>query len=417
MTSIGERTEPPRADSPADPVRNESTPPTRSPWRMVGAIAIVAAGFLLVAAAYALSLQSNNPTTSDFIGYWVAGQQLAHHANPYDTQAIFQLEKRVGYDGLEPRLTPSPPVAVILLLPLGYLSVKLGLFLWTMIQFACLSLSLWLLWLRHGRPSTILHLFGFAFAPAIACLQAGQLGLFFLFALVLFLYFIETMPFLAGVFLLPCALKPHLFVPFGIALILWAMSKKSYRVLAGAGSIAVASSALTWLFDPQVWTHYFAMARSASLEDRYTPTLSVVFRQLVAWNAEWPRFVLLAVGCIWAVWYFWTRRDRWDWMDQGQTVLLASVVCSPYAWFTDESLLLPAVLTGVLRARQTHQSLVPFALASGVALAEIACAVKITTLFYIWTAPAWLACFVLATTQTNRDRQSRTASSAAPGNQ
>ena len=121
MTSIGGRIEPQRAKSPTAPVRNERTP---SPWRMAGAIAIVATGFLVVAAAYGLSLQANNPTTSDFIGYWVAGQQLAHDANPYDTQAIFQLEKRVGYDGLEPRLTPSPPVAVILLLPLGYLSVN-----------------------------------------------------------------------------------------------------------------------------------------------------------------------------------------------------------------------------------------------------------------------------------------------------
>jgi hypothetical protein len=36
---------------------------------MVGAIAIMAAGFLLVAAAYGLSVQTNNPTTSAFIGF------------------------------------------------------------------------------------------------------------------------------------------------------------------------------------------------------------------------------------------------------------------------------------------------------------------------------------------------------------
>jgi len=397
MAIVGESAGSKLVEAPMNPAETRNPPRPTSYWRIAAACGIVMAGFLAIAGSYALSLQGINPTASDFIGYWVAGQQLVRHANPYDLQAVLQLEKSVGYDGAEPRLTPSPPVGLLLLLPLGKLSVKAGLFVWTMTQFAALALSLTVLWLLHGRPPTRLHLFGFVFAPAIACLQAGQLGVFLLLSVVLFLYFIRTNPFLAGAVLLPCMLKPHLFVLFFLALILWAGFNQAYRVLEGAASIAAASSALTLFFDPAIWTHYVAMTRSATLQDRYTPTLGVAFRLMVAWNAEWPRFVPLAIGCGWAFWYFWTRRDHWDWMDQGLLVLLVSVLCSPYAWFTDESVLLPAVLTAAMCARQNNRSPLPIALAAGVALAELASGVKITTWFFLWTSPAWLACYLYGT--------------------
>jgi hypothetical protein len=369
----------------------------RSFARKLAAACIVIAGFLLIATSYGLGMQGNNPASSDFIGYWVAGQQLAHHSNPYDERAIFQLEKSVGYDGNEPRLTPSPPIALVVLLPLGWLGLKAGLFLWTITQFACLALALRILWFAHCRPPTQLYLFGFVFAPAIACLQAGQLGIFLLLSVALFLYFLQTRPFLAGAVLLPCALKPHLFVPLAVVFLLWSASNKAYRAALGCASAMLVSSLLTLLFDPGVWAHFSAMSHASSLQDRYTPTLSVVFRMLVAWNAQWPRYVLLVIGCGWALRYFWIRRERWDWVEDGQLVLLVSVLCSPYTWFTDESILLPAVLWSILRANQLHRSLLPIAFAAAVALAEIGASVKITTLFYLWTTPAWLACYLYST--------------------
>lgn len=412
MTSLGDCAGPEHAEFSTEPAKG--APPPGGPWRKAAACLIVAAGFSLVAAAYAMSLQGKNAAATDFIGYWVAGQQLAHHANPYDPVAAFVLEKAAGYDGSEARLTPSPPVALFLLAPFGYLGAKAGLFAWTMLQFMSLSLALRVLWQVNGRPSTMLHLFGFVFAPAIASLQAGQLGLFLLLAIVLFLYFVQTRrPFIAGAVLLPCALKPHLFLPLAITLILWTVFTRTYRVLFGTTAVALAGSALTMLFDPRVWTHFVEMTRSATLQDRFTPTLSVVLRVLVAWHAEWPRFVPLAIGCGWALWYFWTRRKRWDWMDQGLVVLLVSLLCSPYAWFTDESVLLPPLITASVRAKQGHRSLVPIILVAAIALVELLSGVKITTLFYVWTTPAWLACYLLATMRRKGDMQVEVQRSSA----
>src|SRR5450631_3715689 len=130
------------------------------PWRALAAASIVAAGFCFVVAVYFVGLSDKNAADRDYIGYWAAGQQLAHGANPYDSAATLQLERAVGYMGDRPRLTPSPPVALLLVLPLGYFSAKNGLILWLVLQIACLSISIWILWLLHGRPTTRLHLFG-----------------------------------------------------------------------------------------------------------------------------------------------------------------------------------------------------------------------------------------------------------------
>jgi hypothetical protein len=98
------------------------------------------------------------------------------------------------------------------------------------------------------------------------------------------------------------------------------------------------------------------------------------------------------------VWYFWTRRNRWSWMDQGLLVLLVSAMCAPYSWITDEAVLLPAMLTGLYRAVAMRRSVLPLVVVAGAALVEFFVAdVKITTQYYLWTMPAWLAWYLYAT--------------------
>ncbi len=112
-----------------------------------------------------------------------------------------------------------------------------------------------------GRPNTLLPLFGFLFAPVIVCLEAGQISLLFLLAVVLFLSFsIETRPFLAGIALFPCILKPHFFLPFAIVLLLWIVSRRTYAVLAGFLTAVLAGLALTIVsFDQAILSQYREM--------------------------------------------------------------------------------------------------------------------------------------------------------------
>ena len=369
----------------------------RIPLRAVAAACIVAAGVCFVTGVFIVGLNDKKATERDFIQYWASGKQLIRAANPYDPVAILQLERSAGLEGFHPKVTYSPPVALFLVWPLGLVSAKTGLILWLLTLIGCLSVSVWILWLLNGRPSSRLHLFGYVFAPALACLMAGQLGIFMLLGLVLFFYLYRLRPFLAGAALLPCALKPHLFLPFALVLLLWVVRRKTYRILAGFFANLAASCALSLYLDSHVWQQYSETMRTTGVLQAWVPTLSVSLRFLVDRDAVWLQLVPEAGVCVWAIWYYWVRRDSWSWMREGLILLLVSTMCTPYAWFTDETILLPAVLAGIYRAADSRRLLVFFGLIAGVSLIEVLRSVPLTSPYYLWTTPAWLAWYLIAT--------------------
>lgn len=368
-----------------------------NPMRVAGAACIVIAGAFLVAGILFFGMTEESAANRDFIEYWAAGQQLVHSENPYDATGILTREREVGYAGDRPKISFSPPIAFFLALPLGFVGAKAGLILWTIALLAAISLANWIIWILNGRPPNRWHLLGYVFAPVLACQMAGQLGTFLLLGVVLFLLLHRTRPLLAGAALLPCALKPHLFLPFAIALVLWSLHRRVFRVLTGFVVVLTASCVVTLSFDPVVWSQYAAMMKSTGVLDGFVPTLSAALRVLVNPNARWVQFTPEACGCIWAVWYFGTRRTQWRWTENGLLLLLVSAACTPYAWFSDEAVLLPAVMFGVYRALDSGRSLLPIGVFAGVALIEVLSVVKMTSPFYLWTVPAWFAWYLYAT--------------------
>jgi hypothetical protein len=368
----------------------------RSAWRKLVAGGIIAAGFSWVVFLFAINLTGKDVAGRDYIQYWAAGRQVLRHANPYDAEAILRLEQSAGPGRTEPELSGSPPLVLLLAAPLAALSAKTGLVVWFAVLFASFSVSLVILWRLHGRPDTLFYLFGFLFAPVLACLQCGQITILLLLCVLGFLYFLHSRPWLAGALLVPLTLKPHLFLPFAVALIFWILSRKAYGVLAGfAVTFALCLAAVLYL-DPLAWARYLEMMRTQGLVDDFVPTLSNAMQRLVSPGTRWLRFLPDAAACVWAGWYFQSRRDRWNWMDQGMVTLLVSFLCAPYGFFFDESVLLPAVLTGVLRARRSGLALWPIAIAAAAALIECLRLVPVTSLFYLWTVPAWMLWYLYA---------------------
>jgi hypothetical protein len=368
----------------------------KQPMRVFALCCMLTVSLCFVVGGLVLTTSDKDTTKRDFIEYWEAGQQFVHGANPYDVTAALQLERAVGLEGEHPRVSWSPPTVFVLLWPLGFVSAKTGSILWSIALLASLSISIWVIWILNGRPDSRLHLLGFMFAPVLACLMAGQIGIFLLLAVVLFLYFHRSKPFLAGAVLLPCAMKPHLFLPFALVLLLWVMNKKAYRTFAGFFSTLLASCALVLCVDIHVFSQYFQMMHTEKAVHMYAPTLSSVLRYLIAPSAVWPQFLLEAVACVWAVAFFRTRRNHWSWMDQGLLLLLVSAAVTPYGFFNDESVLLPAVLSGLYRARESGRSLLPLGLIAGAALIEVL-NFQLYSLFFLWTVPAWLAWYLYAT--------------------
>ena len=336
------------------------------------------------------AMTSNSAANRDYIAYWAVGQQLAHHANPYDKVEVLRIERAGGFT--EDRLNEVryPPYALFLVFPLGFVSARTGAILWSLVLIAVLMGSVRLLWIMQGRPADRLHLISYVFPPAMACLLAGQVGILLLFGAVLFLYLLPQRPYLAGSAILLCLMKPHLFLPLGVVLLGWMVMRRAHKVAIGLVTALAAGLALGFMLDPHAWSDYVHMAKTAGIENEFIPVLSTVLRMTLDRHAAWLQFIPALLGCFWALHYFWARRERWSWTEHGLLLLLVSVMVAPYAWFTDEAVLLPAILFGLYRASDAGRSLLPFGCIAGVALIAVVAGVPLTSGFYLWTTPAWL---------------------------
>jgi hypothetical protein len=365
---------------------------------LVVGVGVLAFGMTAVFFVVSL-LTGKTDGTRDFVVYWATGQQLAHHANPYDRTSLLTVERAAGLPGSYPAMfMRNPPWSLPLTLPLGFLSLRAGALLWSGALLACLAAAVRMIWSFSGRPGNRLYWLGYSFAPALICLIFGQTSIFALLGYVLFVRLHCSRPLLAGASLWLCALKPHLFLPFGVVLLAWVVVSKSYRVILGAlAAFAVSSALVSWI-DGGAWTQYAHMMRTSGVSVEFIPCLSVFLRAWAFPNHLWVQYLPAVLGCGWALLYFWRRRETWDWRTNGGLVMLVSVLAAPYSWLFDQALALPALLQGVFQTR-SRKLLGALILAS--ALIEIALIANIwfPSALYLWTlwgAPAWLAWYLAA---------------------
>lgn len=344
-------------------------------------------------------LGSTAPGTRDFVEYWASGQQLVHHANPYDGAALLPLERSVGLpSGIPPMVMGNAPPALLLVFPLGFVGARAGELLWTLLLVWALVGSVSMVQAMHGRPKNQVQWLGYSFGPALICLAAGQSALLVLLGVVLYLYLHRERPFLAGASLWFCALKPQLFLPFGLVLLVWAVTTKRYRLLSGAAVALLLSTLAAYVLDPQAWGQYSRMMSEARYDKLPIPCLSIVLRTTISPDSMWLQYVPAAVGCVWALAYFLKHREDWDWTVHGSPLLLVSLLTAPYTWLMDQTVAIPALLHGAYVTR----SRMPIAL---LALATAAIELShtpgglslLTSPFYLWTSPAWLGWYLWAT--------------------
>jgi hypothetical protein len=363
---------------------------------LVMAVCIVT--FTFTAIGIFASLFGNGaPGTRDFVEYWAAGHQLTHHADPYESSAILKLESSAGFPSGVPTLVMgNPPSALLLVLPLGLLGAFPGELLWEALLLASLVASVQMIRSMNGTQNNLLHLVGYAFAPPLACLLAGQVSLFILLGLVLFLRWHRSNPFLAGASLWLCLLKPHLFLPFGLVMLVWIVVTRSYRIVAGTlCAVAVSSSVIT-ILDPQVWTQYVRMMATARLDRLVLPCVSALLRFYLPPHNLWIQCVPAALGGLWALTYFLERRDSWDWVKHGSILMLVSVFVAPYTWFMDQTVLIPALLFGLYRTRSRSLIAILVLMSAAIEIEILRGLPLLHSNYYLWTVPALFVWYLLA---------------------
>jgi hypothetical protein len=245
------------------------------------------------------------------------------------------------------------------------------------------------------NPQPRIHWIAYSFAPSLICLFMGQTTLFALFGLVLFLRFHRTQQFGAGLALWLCSLKPHLFLPFCLVLFAWILVSKAYKILAGAALALAISCAVAWLLYPHAWSGYSAMMHAPAVENEFIPCISVVMRLWLVPGAVWLQYLPIGLASVWSLAHYWRRRNTWNWLTDGGILILVSLVAAPYCWPYDQTIAIPALLQRAYDTRSRFM-LAILALAGIPIMAALMAGIKITTSFYLFIAPAWLAWYLAA---------------------
>ncbi|MGD1106644.1 MAG: glycosyltransferase family 87 protein [Terracidiphilus sp.] len=345
-----------------------------------------------------LSILSFNPAIvarRDFIVYWATGHQLVQHGNPYDPDALNRIERNAGFSGPGSYFMRNTPWALPLAFPLGYFSPTASALPWSLVMLGLLIASVRILWNSIGLASSHLDWLGYCFPPALYCVNLGQTSILLLFGLAVFLRLHKSRPFAAGAALWLCTVKPHLFLPYALVLLVWIVVSRSYRILAGGAAAFAVGALITALVDPAAWSQYAYYMRTSVITREFTPCLGDLLRDRINPSAEWIAFIPAVLGCIWALIYFWPRRHAWDWLEHGSPLLLVSLLVAPFGWIFDQSVALPAILYAVSRnPSQTMLSLL--ALIYVLIEVQIVSPFGLHSALYLWIAPVWLVWYLFA---------------------
>jgi Glycosyltransferase family 87 len=377
-------------------VQHRLEPAGREPLTVKKAFRVLAAALIVLSGVLIIS-RMGHASYKDYISYWSAGKLLLQHGDPYARERVFALEKAAGYLGDRPIIMRNPPWALFLSTPLGWLSPETGVLWWTFAATGCI-----IAFLRLLKVSRDDRIFAFFFAPALGAFRLGQSSPFLLLGLSLFLYFYRTRPWLAGASLLLMAIKPHLFLVFWVVLLADCIFRRNYRILGGLAAALAVANTFALLFNPHIWHYYFTMLRTSDLNNEFFPTSSMLFRLAISRNTTWLLFVPSAAATVWGLWYYIRHRHSWDWKGHGMMVLLVAVMASPYGWFTDEIVLLPALafafnLPAVSPSRRTRSMAILAAIDVAALLIVLAGNFPVFSYAYMWTPIAWFAWFVYAT--------------------
>ena len=349
----------------------------------------------------------------DSIAYWATGKRLIDHQNPYSSEDVLALEKSAGYKAEKPMMLRPPPWSLWMVLPLGFLGAYGAWVLWIAVLITSLVLAMRMLWYIYGdesHPNASFLIAGYLFAPVAACLVAGQMGIALLLGITLFLLLEEKHTFYAGIVLIIPFVKPHIFSLVWPVLGIWIITRKRWSLLGGFASAFVITNLIALACDPAIFQHYHQMIDQEGIQKQFIPALSGVIRLVFFRRVFWVQFVPLGLGLLWAGRYYWVNRQQWNWRQHGPALLVISALTTPYSWISDEVVVLPAVLQGVMWISGTRLklrskvALIIFGLLDLLILLIIRAEVRPDTGIYFWTSLLWFSWYWYARTFRRSDQ-------------
>jgi len=297
---------------------------------------------------------------NDFVEYWSAGQLLRRGQDPYDFEALYVVEKGVGWGKERPLAMWNPPWLLVIFYPLLLLPFGIAETMWFAISLGILLACAVLIW-RLFVPaissveSLVPLLLTLIFAPALFTLRMGQVSVLSLLGIAGFLYFeSRSRDVLAGASLVLLTIKPHVVYVLWVAFLWWLVTQRRWKVLWGLGGGLLSLWALLFPLRPTWVLDYMAAARHPPLYWR-VPVLGTVLRMMFGWHRTWLQYLPSLILCPLVLFGLHRRRRNFVWRNAIGPQLLLSVPTAAYGWSFDQLVLLvPYLQVGYWLTRGRH---------------------------------------------------------------
>ena len=346
------------------------------------------------------------PPPDDFVEYWSAGRLNLMGENPYSPEKLFQLQKQAGSIYVEPIMMWNPPWTLTFIMPFGLMDYGTGRVLWLFLHLAILGLCTWLIWHLYGGQegkSWIALITIATFMPLFFALRMGQISPVILLGIIAFLHFQRSQKAgWAGSLVMLAAVKPHLLHLFWLALLLWALDRRQWRIL-GAGALTIITATIIPLiFNHSVISQYYLAASQHPPSQWASPTIGSLLRTFGGVKNFWLQFVPMSLSFIWFIFYWRVHRTSWSWVEQMPLLLLVSIATTSYGWEFDQVVLLLPILSIFISLPLSvkRRCLPSIALViSYIVINALALMINLfhwLSFFFFWMAPAWLIWYLIA---------------------
>jgi hypothetical protein len=337
----------------------------------------------------------------DFCEYWAAGRLNATGGNPYAPEQLLELQRQpdVGWTKDNAVLMYNPPWTLPFVMPVGLLPFGPARLVWLLLGLLIVVGSADMVWRFYGgdpQQRWCAWLAAVAFMPTVVVLNMGQIPPLALLGLVGFLYWQRRdRDLAAGACLMLTLIKPQLVYLLGVAVLLWVVDQRRWRVVLGGGLALVLATVIPWLVNPAVIGQWRQLLHEHPPGDWVTTTFGSLLRTCFGEERRWLQYVAPTIGIAWLAWYWPRHRQTWDWADQLPLLLLVSIITTFFTWMGDMVVLLPAVVQAAVWVARSER---PKFMAAATLLYLLANAVILVILsfmpdnqlIHLWVAPALL---------------------------
>ncbi|MCC6221508.1 MAG: DUF2029 domain-containing protein [Deltaproteobacteria bacterium] len=285
---------------------------------------------------------------NDFSEYWSAYQLYSHNQDPYDKEAMLEIQRDLGFSRDSALMMYNPPWLLTLMSPLLNLDFPLATKVWLLTNIVLTALSILLIWHAvSGKKESLFSAFlgGLTFYPLFNTAQIGQSSILITFGLALILWGLEKKKnTLVGLSLILLTIKPHLPYLFLLALGWWIIVHKKFSIVASFLIGFAALLALTFLQSNAAlgfWVEslktppvHFKSSTLSGILIAMLPNYIDSFRDAVFVTSVIPCTSLLALYV-----YLLRERPKIQWASFMPPLLSLSLFTSPYGWLFDQSCL------------------------------------------------------------------------------